>query len=63
MRLLPVRMPEVLTAFNKGHFSVQMGDRNPFGRKEADKTIEKTINGDCKTGGGYIRLSANFAAT
>ena len=63
MRHLPVRMPEVYTAFNKGHFSVQMGGRNPFGRNEADKTIENTINRDCKTGGGYIGFSANFAAT
>ena len=63
MRQLPVKKPEVYTAFIKGQFSVQMGDRNPFGRNEADKTIENTINRDCKTGGGYIGFSANFAAT
>ena len=63
MRHLPVRMPEVYTAFKKGHFSVQMGGRNPSGRNEADKTIENTINRDCKTGGGYVGFSANFAAT
>ena len=63
MRHLPVRMPEVYTAFNKGHFFVQMGGRNPFARNEADKTIENTINRDCRTGGGYIGFSANFAAT
>ncbi|KAK3747396.1 hypothetical protein QZH41_012092, partial [Actinostola sp. cb2023] len=63
MRHLSVRMPDVYTAFNKGQFSVQMGGRNPFGRNEADKTIENTINRDCKTGGGYIGFSANFAAT
>ena len=57
------RMPEVYTAFNKGNFSVQMGGRNPFGQNEADKTVEKTINRDCKTGGGYVGFSANFAAT
>ena len=28
-----------------------------------DKTIKNTINRDCKTGGGYIGFSANFAAT
>ena len=33
------------------------------GRNEADKTIHNTINRDCKTGGGYIGFSANFAAT
>jgi len=63
MRHLPVRMPEVYTAFDKGHLSVPMGDRNPFGRNEADKTIENTINRDCKAGGGYFGFSANFAAT
>ena len=62
MRHLSLRMPEVYTAFNKGRF-VQMGARNPFGRNEAGKTIENTINRDCKTGGGYIGFSANFAAT
>ena len=61
MRHLSLRMPEVYTAFNKGRF-VQMGARNPFGRNEASKTIENTINRDCKTGGGYIGFSANFAA-
>ena len=54
---------KVYTAFNRGQFSVQMGGRNPFGRNEADKTIENTINRDCKTGGGYIGFSANFATT
>jgi len=45
------------------HLSVQMAGRNPFGRNEADKTIENTINLDCKTGGGYIGFRASFAAT
>ena len=63
MRHLSVTMPEVYTAFTKGQFSVQMGSRNPFGRNETDKTIENTINRDCKTAGGYIGFSANFAAT
>ncbi len=39
-----------------------MADGNTFGRNEADKTIENTINRDCKTGGGYIGFSANFSA-
>ena len=63
MRSLPNKMPEVQNAFENGEFSVQMGDKNPFGRNEADKTIESTINRDCKTGGGYIGFSANLAAT
>ena len=36
-------MPEVYNAFLNGEFSVQMGEANPFGRNEADKTIENTI--------------------
>ena len=63
MRSLPNKMPEVQNAFENGEFSVQMEDKNPFGRNEADKTIENTINRDCKTGGGYIGFSANLAAT
>ena len=63
MQSLANKMPEVQNAFENGEFSVQMGDKNPFGRNEADKTIENTINRDCKTGGGYIGFSANFAAT
>ena len=63
MRSLSTTMPEVYAAFSNGQFSIQMGKRNPFGRNEADKTIENTINRDCKTSGGYIGFSANFAAT
>ena len=63
MRSLSTTMPEVHAAFSNGQFSVQMGKRNPFGRNEADKTIENTINRDCKTSGGYIGFSANFPAT
>ena len=55
-------MPEVYPAFNKGHFSVQMRGCDPCGRNEANKTIENTINHDCKMGGGYFGFSANFAA-
>ena len=51
-----VRIPEVYAAYNKGQFSVQMGDRNHFGRNEADKTIENNISRDVKTGGGYIEF-------
>lgn len=67
MRSLPVTMPEVYSAFKDGQFSVQISRNNPFACNEADKTIENTnentINRDCKTGGGYIGFSANFAAT
>ena len=37
--------------FMKGNFSVQMSDNNTFGRLEADKVIETTINKDTKTTG------------
>ena len=60
---LPTTMPAVYDAFMDGQFSVQMGKLNPFGGNEADKTTENTINRDCKTGGGYIGFSTNFAAT
>ena len=38
------------------------GGCNLFERNEADKTIENTINRECKTGRGYIGFSASFAA-
>ena len=38
--------------FMKGNFFVQMSDNNTFGRLEADKVIETTINKDTKTPGG-----------
>ena len=63
MRALPEVMPEVYDAFLEVHFSVQLSKGNPFGLNEADKAIENTINRDCKTGGGYIGFSVNFAAT
>ena len=56
-------MSEVYRAFKDGQFSVQMSKDNPFGRNEADKTIENTISRDCKTGAGYVGFSANFATT
>ena len=53
-------MSIVYHAFKGGHFSVQMSKDNPFGSNEADKTIENTIDRDCKTTGGYVGFSANF---
>ena len=38
--------------FMKGNFSIQLSDTNPFGKQEADKVIETTINKDTKTPGG-----------
>ena len=63
MRALPYEEPEAYQALCEGEFSVQMRNSNSFSRNEADKTIENTINRDCKTSGGYIGFSANFQAT
>ena len=43
MLRLPSSMPEVYNAFLNGELSVQMGEANPLGRNEADKTIENTV--------------------
>ena len=63
MRDLPATFAEVYTAFYNGGFSVQMSLSNLFGGNEADKTIENTINRDCKTGDEYIVFGASFLAT
>ena len=44
--------PEIHAEFEKGNFSIQISEKNPFGRSEADKVIETTINRDTKTPGG-----------
>ena len=62
MRALPYEKPNILPYAN-GEFAVQMSSENTFCRNEADKTIENTINRDCKTSCGYIGFSANFSAT
>ena len=46
MRELPSTFPEVSAVICNGEFSVQMSHSNSFGRNEADKTIENTINRD-----------------
>ena len=55
-------MSVVYRTFKGGQFYVQMSKDNPFGGNEADKTIENTINRDCKTRGGYVGFSANFTS-
>jgi hypothetical protein len=49
---LEEKYPEVYLEFVKGNFSVQLSHSSTFGRMEADKTIETTINKDTKTPGG-----------
>ena len=41
--------PSIYQEFMKGNFQVQISDNNPFGKLEADKVIETTINRDTKT--------------
>ena len=43
---LEVDHPEIYNAFIQGHFSVQLSEGNTFGKMEADKVIETTINKD-----------------
>ena len=63
MRKLPKEKPEVYQALCAGEFSVQMKNTNGFSRNEADKTIENTINRDCKTSGGFNGFSTKFSTT
>ena len=60
MRELPSTFQEIYAAFCNSEFSIQMSHSNLSGRNEADKTIENTINRDCKTSGGHIGFSARF---
>ena len=59
---LPSSHPDVYDAILSGNFSVQLSD-NTFGRNEADKTIENTVNKDTKTSGGLTGFSLNQAAS
>ena len=54
--------PEVYHEFINGNYTVQISSSNTFGRVEADKTIEKTINRDSKTPGGTTGFSAQHDA-
>ena len=60
LRGLSVTMPKVYRVFNKdGQFSVQM-------IKDVGMKLTRqwnTIKRDCKTTGGYVGFSANFATT
>ncbi|XP_066917320.1 uncharacterized protein [Clytia hemisphaerica] len=54
--------PDIYDEFQSGNFSVQLSSDNPFGRMEADKVIETTINKDTKTPGGTTGFSTNHGA-
>ena len=53
-------IPDVYKAFMNGEFAVQMNNTNPFGRNEADITIENTIKRDCKTKGDFGKSAKNY---
>ena len=54
--------PEVYQEFQKGNFSVQLSETNPFGRSEPDRVIETTIDKGTKTLGGLTDLSTKINA-
>ena len=51
--------PMIYQEFLAGNFSVQLS-KNTFGRVEADKIIETTINKDTKTPGGLKGFSTKI---
>lgn len=57
MRIITKTIQANLIPFldNMHHMSIRMG------QNKAGKTIESSINCDCKMGEGYIGVSANFA--
>ena len=59
---LPIRFPEIYQSFLNGNFSAQLSSINHFGRNDADKSIENTINHDTKTPGGIKGFSLTAPA-
>ena len=57
MLTLETSHPEIYQEFKKGNFSVQLSETNPFGRCEADRVIETTINKDTKMPVGLTGFS------
>ena len=47
---------------NDGGFSVQLTQRNPFGKIAEDQTLKETINRDTQTAGGTKGFSLNHGA-
>eukprot|EP00058_Branchiostoma_floridae_P000977 XP_002586465.1 hypothetical protein BRAFLDRAFT_106667 [Branchiostoma floridae] len=62
MSQLQSQHPDVYAEFMRGHFSVQIGHANPFGRIPVDQTIEETVNKDTQTAGGTKGFSLNHSA-
>ena len=53
---------KIYQEFKKGKFSVQLSETNPFGRCEADRVIQTTINKETKTPGGLTGFSTKSNA-
>jgi len=49
--------PEASEYLCSGGFSVQIGNRNPFGRIAIDQACKETVNKDMHTAGGTKRFS------
>jgi len=54
--------PDVAAYLRSGGFSVQIGDRNTFGRIPVDQSCEETVNKDTQTPGGTKGFSLKPAA-
>ena len=54
--------PEIYQEFKNENFSVQLSEANAFGRYEADRVIETTINKVTKTPGGLTGFSTKTNA-
>ena len=62
MLSLPNSHPEIHRQLEEGGFSVQLGEKNTFGRIPMDQTIEETINKDTQTPGGTKGFSTREGA-
>ena len=66
MSRLQLDHPEVYEQSMQGGSTVQLGEKNPFGRIPVDQTLEETVNMDTQTAGGTKGFSLNpkqFAGT
>ena len=59
---LPTDHPEVHQYMQTGGFSVQLGQKNPFGKIPVDQALEETVNRDTQTAGGTKGFSLKPSA-
>ena len=62
MSSLEDKHPGTYQHFLNGGFSVQIGDKNPFGKIPLDQAIEETVNKDTQTAGGIKEFSLKPSA-